>query len=189
MRGEDHHAKISIDVADSYSGVTRGISLRLPEVTPDGHVMTRNRALNVKIPKGVRPGQRIRLTGQGGPGMNNAKAGDLYLEIEFSAGGQYRIDDKDVYMSLPVAPWEAALGATVTVPIPSGNVDLKIPAGSGQGNRLRLKGKGLPAKEPGDFYVELKVVLPPADSEKAKALYEKMKDELPFDPRAESGRS
>jgi curved DNA-binding protein len=189
MRGEDHHAKISIDVADSYSGVTRGISLRLPEVTPDGHVMTRNRALNVKIPKGVRPGQRIRLTGQGGPGMNNAKAGDLYLEIEFSAGGQYRIDDKDVYMSLPVAPWEAALGATVTVPIPSGNVDLKIPAGSGQGNRLRLKGKGLPAKEPGDFYVELKVVLPPADSEKAKALYETMKNELPFDPRAESGRS
>ncbi len=189
MQGEDHHAKISIDVADSYSGITRGISLRLPEVTPDGHVMTRNRALNVKIPKGVRPGQRIRLAGQGGPGPGGGKSGDLYLEIEFNTGGQYRIDDRDVYMSLPVAPWEAALGANVTVPIPSGNVDLKIPAGSGQGNRLRLKGKGLPAKEPGDFYVELKVVLPPADSEKAKALYEKMKDELPFDPRAESGRS
>ncbi len=121
--------------------------------------------------------------------MNNAKAGDLYLEIEFNTGGQYRIDDRDVYMTLPVAPWEAALGATVTVPIPSGSVDLKIPAGSGQGNRLRLKGKGLPAKGPGDFYVELKVVLPPADSEKAKALYRKMQEELPFDPRADTGRS
>jgi curved DNA-binding protein len=92
-------------------------------------------------------------------------------------------------MSLPVAPWEAALGATVTVPIPSGSVDLKIPAGSSQGSRLRLKGKGLPTKTPGDFYVELKVVLPPADSDEAKALYKKMKEELAFDPRADSGRS
>jgi curved DNA-binding protein len=189
MQGEDHHAKISIDVPDSYSGVTRGISLRMPEVTPDGHVMTRDRTLNVKIPKGVQPGQRIRLSGQGGPGAGDGKSGDLYLEIEFNTGGQYRVEDNDVSITLPVAPWEAALGATVTVPIPSGSVDLKIPAGSGQGNRLRLKGKGLPTKTPGDFYVELKIVLPPADSDEAKALYEKMKDELPFDPRADSGRS
>jgi curved DNA-binding protein len=189
MQGEDHHAKISIDVPDSYSGVTRGISLRMPEVTPDGHVMTRDRTLNVKIPKGVQPGQRIRLSGQGGPGAGDGKSGDLYLEIEFNTGGQYRVEDNDVSITLPVAPWEAALGATVTVPIPSGSVDLKIPAGSGQGNRLRLKGKGLPTKTPGDFYVELKIVLPPADSDEAKALYEKMKDDLPFDPRADSGRS
>lgn len=189
MRGEDHHAKIAISVSESYSGVTRGISLRLPEVTPDGHVVTRDRMLNVKIPKGVRPGQRIRLTGQGGPGMGDGKSGDLYLEIEFNAGGPYRVENTDVAMTLPVAPWEAALGATVTIPIPSGSVDLKIPAGSVQGSRLRLKGKGLPAKEPGDFYVELKVVLPPADSEEAKAFYRNMKSELAFDPRAESGRS
>jgi curved DNA-binding protein len=189
IQGEDHHAKISISVEDSYAGVTRGISLRLPEVTPDGHVVARDRILNVKIPKGVRPGQRIRLGGQGGPGMGDGKSGDLYLEIEFNTGGRYRVENSDVSMTLPVVPWEAALGATVTVPIPSGSVDLKIPAGSGQGNRLRLKGKGLPTKSPGDFYVELKIVLPPADSDEAKALYEKMKDELPFDPRADSGRS
>lgn len=189
MQGEDHHAKISIDVTDSYSGVTRRISLRLPEVTGDGHVVTRERVLNVKIPKGVRPGQRIRLAGQGGPGLGDGKSGDLYLEIEFKSGGPYRAEDKDVYMILPVAPWEAALGATVTVPIPSGSIDLKIPAGSGQGSRLRLKGKGLPTKEPGDFYVELKIVLPPADSEQAKALYRQMESELPFDPRADSGSS
>jgi curved DNA-binding protein len=184
MQGEDHHAKISIDVPDSYTGITRGITLRLPEVTSDGHVVVRDRTLNVKIPKGIRHGQRIRLAGQGGPGMGEAKAGDLYLEIEFNTGGRYRVDDKDVYLSLPVAPWEAALGAKVTVPLPAGSVDLKIPAGSGQGSRLRLKGKGIPARTPGDFYVELKIVLPPADSEKAKAFYRKMKSELPFDPRA-----
>jgi curved DNA-binding protein len=189
MRGEDHHAKILIDVTDSYTGITRGISLRLPEVTPDGHVVTRDRMLNVKIPKGVRPGQRIRLAGQGGPGPGGGKSGDLYLEIEFNTGGRYRVENADVFVSLPVAPWEAALGATVTVPIPSGSVDLKIPAGSGQGSRLRLKGKGLPTREPGNFYVELKVVLPPADSEEAKALYRKMESELAFDPRAGAGRS
>ncbi len=187
MQGEDHHAKISIGVADSYTGVTRGISLRLPEVTSDGHVVTRDRVLNVKIPKGVRPGQRIRLAGQGGPGIGDGKAGDLYLEINFGTGGRYRVDDKDVTIKLPVAPWEAALGTTITVPIPSGNVALKIPAGSAQGSRLRLKGKGLPAKTPGNFYVELEVVLPPADSDEAKAFYRKMQAELPFDPRAGSG--
>lgn len=187
VQGEDHHAKISINVADSYTSVTRGITLRLPEVTGDGHVVTRDRVLHVKIPKGVRPGQRIRLAGQGGPGMGDGKAGDLYLEINFSAGGRYRVDDTDVTTSLPVAPWEAALGTTITVPIPSGNVALKIPAGSAQGSRLRLKGKGLPAKTPGNFYVELEVVLPPADSDEAKAFYRKMQAELPFDPRAGPG--
>jgi curved DNA-binding protein len=96
MRGEDHHAKIAIDVPDSYSGVTRGISLRMPEVTPDGHVVTRDRTLNVKIPKGVRPGQRIRLTGQGAPGMGDGKMGDLYLEIEFNTAGRYRVDENDI---------------------------------------------------------------------------------------------
>ena len=184
MRGEDHHAKISIDVLDSYAGTTRGITLRLPEVTSDGHVAMRERALNVKIPKGVKSGQRIRLAGQGGIGMGDGKSGDLYLEIEINASGRYRVDDKDVYLSLPVTPWEAALGATIAVPIPSGAVNLKIPAGSGQGSQLRLKGKGLPARTPGDFYVELKVVLPPADSDEAKAFYRKMESELPFDPRA-----
>lgn len=184
MRGEDHHAKILIDVPDSYTGTTRGITLRLPEMTSDGHVAMRDRALNVKIPKGVKSGQRIRLAGQGGIGMGDAESGDLYLEIEINPSGRYRVDDKDVYLSLPVAPWEAALGATIAVPIPSGAVNLKIPAGSGQGRQLRLKGKGLPAKTPGDFYVELEVVLPPADSAEAKAFYRKMEAELPFDPRA-----
>jgi len=158
--------------------------LHAPELTDDGRVITRDRTLNVKIPKGIRDGQQIRLAGQGGPGIGNGKTGDLFLEVELRPGDRYRVDNTDVYLNLPVAPWEAALGATVTVPLLSGNVNLKIPSGSNQGSKLRLKGKGIPAKQPGDLYVVLDVTLPPADSDEAKALYEKMSKEMAFDPRA-----
>ncbi|MFW2404826.1 MAG: DnaJ C-terminal domain-containing protein [Gammaproteobacteria bacterium] len=184
MHGEDRHARVSIDLRDSYTGATRSISLHAPEMTDDGHVVTRERTLNVKIPKGVRDGQKIRLSGQGGPGIGEGKAGDLFLEVELHAPRRYRIDGADVYFDLPVAPWEAALGATIKVAIPSGDVDLKIPAGSNQGSKLRLKGKGIPSKQPGDLYVVLDVRLPPADTDNARALYEKMSNEMAFDPRA-----
>jgi len=184
MHGEDRHARVSIDLRDSYTGATRSISVHAPELTDDGHVVTKERTLNVKIPKGICDEQKIRLSGQGGPGIGEGKAGDLFLEVELHAPQRYRIDGADVYVDLPVAPWEAALGATVKVPIPSGDVDLKIPPGSNQGSKLRLKGKGIPAKEPGDVYVVLDVRLPPADTEDARALYEKMSNELAFDPRA-----
>ncbi len=185
MHGDDRHARISIDLRDSYTGATRSITLHAPELTDDGHVVTRDRTLNVKIPKGIRDGQTIRLAGQGGPGIGDGKAGDLFLEVEFRPDNRYCVDGKHTYLDLPVAPWEAALGATVTVPLPSGNVDLKIPAGSNQGSKLRLKGKGIPAKQPGDLYVVLNVMLPPAHSDEAKALYEKMSEEMPFDPRSD----
>ncbi len=185
MRGEDSHARISIDLRDSYTGASRAITLRVPELTDDGHVAIRNRTLNVRIPKGIRDGQKIRLAGQGGPGMGEGQTGDLYLEIEFAADPVYRVDGTDVYLDLPVAPWEAALGAKVTVPIPSGDVDLKIPPGSNQGTKLRLKGKGIPAKQAGNLYVLLNVTLPSADSKEAKSLYEQMEKEMSFDPRAD----
>jgi curved DNA-binding protein len=185
MRGEDRHARITIDFRDSYTGAQRPITLHAPEVTADGHVVAKEKTLNVKIPKGIQAGQKIRLAGQGGPGAGGGEAGDLFLEIEFSPAQRYRVDGADVYLTLPVTPWEAALGATVTVPIPSGNVDLKIPANSRQSSKLRLKGKGLPGKEPGNLYVLIDVQQPPADSDAAKELYKKMAEELPFDPRAE----
>jgi curved DNA-binding protein len=184
MHGEDRRARISVDLRDSYTGATRSITLHAPELTEDGRVVTRDRTLHVKIPKGIRDGQQIRLAGQGGPGIGKGKTGDLFLEVELRPGNRYRVDDIDVYLNLPVAPWEAALGATVTVPLLSGNVDLKIPAGSNQGSKLRLKGKGIPAKQPGNLYVVLDVTLPPADNDEAKALYEKMSKEMAFDPRA-----
>lgn len=181
-QSQDSHAHVTIDLSDSYNGATRQISLGVPEVTADGHVTTRKRTLNVKIPKGIKSGQTIRLAGQGA--SHGGRAGDLHLEIEIRQESRFRIDGSDVYMNLPVAPWEAALGARITVPVPSGDIDLKVPANSNQGKKLRLKGKGIPGKQPGDFYVVLDVVLPPADSDGAKALYEKMSEEMAFDPRA-----
>jgi curved DNA-binding protein len=181
-QSQDSHAHITIDLSDSYNGAARIISLSVPEVTADGHVTTRERTLNVKIPKGIKSGQTIRLAGQGA--SRGGHAGDLHLEVEVRPDDRFRINGSDVYMDLPVTPWEAALGAQVTVPLPSGDIELKVPANSNQGRKLRLKGKGIPCKQPGDFFVVLDVVLPPADSEEAKALYEKMSKEMAFDPRA-----
>jgi curved DNA-binding protein len=189
MRGEDHHARVLIDLEDSFSGATRSISLRVPELTEDGHVVTRDRTLSVRIPKGIRPGQQIRLAGQGGAGLGGAEAGDLYLEVEIREHPLYRVDSADIYLDLPVTPWEAALGASVKVPTPSGSIDLKIPANSRQGSKLRLKGRGLPGKQPGDMYVVLQLTLPPADSDAARALYRQMQEQLGFNPRATLGVS
>ena len=157
MQGEDHHAKVLIDVEDSYRGAERTISLRAPVESPDGRVAMRERTLDVHIPKGIRPGQHLRLAGQGGAGIGGGSAGDLYLEIEFKPHPLFRVDGADVYVDLPLAPWEAALGATVDVPTPEGTVQLTIPAGSQAGRKLRLKGRGLPGKNPGDLYAVLAV--------------------------------
>ncbi|MCK5382700.1 MAG: DnaJ domain-containing protein [Gammaproteobacteria bacterium] len=186
-RGQDRHAKILVDLGDSFSGATRAINLQVPELTPDGHVTTRTRTLNIKIPKGIREGQKIRLTGQGDPGAGKAGAGDLYLEIDFKPHPLYRAEAHDLYLDLPVAPWEAVLGATVKVPTPEGVVELKVPAGSAQGKKMRLKGRGIPAKQPGDLYVVLQIALPEADTAAAKKLYQQMQDELNFNPRRRMG--
>ncbi|MEO8333165.1 MAG: DnaJ C-terminal domain-containing protein [Gallionella sp.] len=184
-KGEDHHAKVLIDLEDSYAGATRTITLRVPAVDAQGHVVTKDRVLNVAIPKGIRAGQHIRLSGQGSAG--EGKAGDLYLEIEFRPHPLYRIDGRDLYLDLPVTPWEAALGATVKVPTPGGIIELKIPEGSSSGRKLRLKGRGITGDPPGDCYVILTIALPPADTETAKDLYRKMAQELKFNPRAGMG--
>ena len=184
MQGEDHHARILIELEDSFKGASRSISLQMPEVTPEGHVTTRSRTLKVRIPKGIRQGQQIRLGGQGATGMGSGKAGDLYLEVEFKPHRFYRIEGADIYLDLPLAPWEAALGASVKAPTPGGNIDLKIPANSQAGKKLRLKGRGIPAKTPGDLYLVLQIALPPADNEKARDIYRRMQEETDFDPRA-----
>ena len=186
-QGQDHHAKVFIDLEDSYQGSNRSITLRVPEVDPQGHVMTKNRTLNVRIPRGVRQGQKIRLAGQGSVAMNNGKPGDLYLEIEFNAHSLYKVEGSDVYLELPIAPWEAILGARIKAPTPEGHIDLTIPPGSASGRKLRLKGRGIPGKTPGDLYVVLRIALPPADTDQARALYQKMAQELAFNPREKLG--
>lgn len=182
-RGEDHHAKVVLDLADAFTGATRQVTLRAPEVDPQGHVVLKTRTLNVKIPKGVREGQVIRLAGQGAPGPGGAPAGDLLLEIRFRPDSRLRVVGRDLYLSLPVAPWEAALGAVVAVELPGATVKVRIPEGAQSGKQLRVRGKGIPGEPPGDLLLDLRVVLPPADTPQARALYESMARELAFDPR------
>lgn len=186
-QGEDHHAKVLIDLEDAYRGAARSISLRTPELDGTGHVTTKQRTLNVTIPKGVKQGQRIRLSGQGSPGLGKGRAGDLYLEIEFRAHKLFRVEGRDVYLELPVTPWEAALGATVKAPTPSGPVDLKIPEGTTGRRKLRLQKRGIPGQPPGDLYVELMITLPAADSDAARRLYQEMQRKLSYDPRSKLG--
>jgi len=186
-RGEDHHARILIDLEDAFQGATRTITLHAPQLDGQGHVRTRERTLNVRIPRGIRQGQHIRLAGQGTPGFGGGVAGDLYLDVEFKPHHLYRVDGRDLYLDLPLAPWEAALGDRVKVPTPEGIVDLTIPAASTAGRKLRLKGRGIPGKPAGDLYVVLQIALPPADSESARQLYRTMQQELAFNPRSGLG--
>jgi curved DNA-binding protein len=183
-RGEDHHARILIDLEDAIEGRTRPITLQVPEVDDRGHVRTRARTLNVRIPKGMTAGQKIRLKGQGDPGLGDGPAGDLYLEIDFKPHPRYRVDGHDLLADLPIAPWEAALGAKVKVDTPAGTVELTIPENSRSGQKLRLKGRGLAGKTPGDLLMVLQIVVPPANSDKARALYREMAEVTDFDPRA-----
>jgi len=148
-----------------------------------GRVRLNTRTLNVKIPRGVKEGQIIRLAGQGAPAAGAATAGDLLLEVHFKPHPRLRPDGRDLHLKLPVAPWEAALGAIIAVDLPSGSVKVRIPEGAQSGRQLRVRGKGIPGEPPGDLLLDIQVVLPPADSPKARQLYETMARELAFDPR------
>jgi len=187
MRGEDHHAKIMLDLEDTYHGATRSLALRMPKLDDQGHTAFSERTLNVRIPKGVHAGQIIRLAGQGSPGHAGEAAGDLFLEVHFKPHSRYRIENKDVYAVLPVAPWEAALGATVKIPVPDGLVEVRVPENSQSGRKLRLKGRGIPATSPGDLYLVLEVMLPPVTTPKQREFYQTMAQELAFNPRQHLG--
>ena len=184
FKGQDHHAKILIDLADAYNGAKRTIALHMPTQDANGHVTTQERKLDVSIPKGIKAGQNLRLAGQGGPGMGAGGAGDLYLEIDFHPNPIYRVDGKDIYLDLPLAPWEAALGTTVNIPTPAGTtLELKIPAGTATGRKMRLKGKGIPSKEAGDLYVVPNIVLPNAETDAQKEAYQQFEKAFEFKPR------
>jgi len=185
-RGGDHHAKVLLDLDDAFRGATRQITLRVPRLDDRGHIVVDTRTLNVQIPKGVREGQMIRLAGQGAPGMGEGKPGDLLLEVHFRPHSRFRVDGRDLYMTLRVAPWEAALGAVIPVSLPDGGeIKMRIPEGAQSGRRLRVRGKGIPSDPPGDLLLDIQVVVPPASSARARELYETMARDLAFDPRAE----
>jgi len=176
-RGQDVQASVQIDLQTAFDGGRTRLSMR----DPTGG----ERVLEVKIPAGIQPGQVIRLSGQGQPGIAGGPKGDLLLEIGIRADARFRLDGHNVVHVLPIAPWEAALGATVPVPTLAGAVDLRIPAGSQSGRKLRLKGRGMPGSHPGDQLVELSIRAPAADSEAQRAAYEALRTSFAdFDPRS-----
>lgn len=163
---EDTRARISISLEDSYNGANRAISL------------SNGRDLNVKIPKGITSGQTIRLAGQGSNG------GNLLLEIEFAAHPQFKVEGRDISCNVNLAPWEAALGTKLPVPTLGGTVELNLPAGTQGGKKMRLKGRGLPGTTPGDQFITLQIVTPPAVSDEDRKFYEDMNAHFKFDARA-----
>jgi len=187
--GRDHHARIDLDLEEAFGGGARTLELKRPELKPDGTLEVRSHSVRVTIPAGVTDGQLIRLAGQGEAPPGGGRAGDLYLEVHIRPHNLYQVEGRDVTLTLPVAPWEAALGATVTVPTLGGPVDMHVPSGAQSGQKMRLRGRGLPGQPAGDEYVQLKVVLPPASSPEARSLYEDMRAKLTaFDPRADLGK-
>lgn len=182
MAGQDYHGSIAITLEEAVQGTIKSVQVPLEDGSG-----SKTQTLKVKIPAGVKPGQQIRLTGQGAPGFNNGPRGDLYLTVEIMKHHLFDVSDNDIYLTLPITPWEAALGATVVVPTLSGKIDLKIPAGSQGGQKLRIKNRGLPGTTPGNQYVLLKISTPPAHSEEAKDLYKKMAEVMPFNPREHLG--
>lgn len=184
QRGQDQHTKIKLSIEEAYKGTERRLQLQEPEMEPaTGAIKLKTRTLNVKIPPGVVAGQQIRLSHQGGVGIGGGQRGDLFLEIELSDHPFYILKNRDVYLNLPVTPWEAALGAKISTPTLAGTVELTIPPGSQTGKKLRLKGRGFPGTPQGDQYVLLNVYIPEPKTEEQQQIYKKMAEEMNFNPR------
>lgn len=174
QRGQDIQTKLPISLEEAYKGGTQTVTL--PSL---------NKTLKVKIPAGISEGQQIRLTGQGQLGKHGAPAGDLFIQIQFIPHPYFRVDNKDIMLNLPITPWEAALGTTISIPTLGGKVEIKIPANSQSGKKFRLKGRGLGGKSPGDQYVILQMVTPSANSTQEKEFYTNMAKQFSFNPRTE----
>ncbi|MUT89538.1 DnaJ C-terminal domain-containing protein [Streptomyces sp. Z38] len=176
--GADQEAELPLTVEEAYRGGRRTVTLAGPTGQP--------RRYEVDVPPGVTDGQRIRLAGEGGRGSNDAPAGDLYLRVRIQPHPRFRLDGRDVYVQLPVTPWEAALGATVPVPTPAGGTaKVTVPAGSSSGRRLRLRGEGMPNPRgaDGNLYAELRIMVPPKLSDRERELFEELAATSSYDPR------
>jgi curved DNA-binding protein len=182
MAGQDYQGKINVSLEEAFHGTVKSIQIPVEK----GEEVTMQ-TLKVKIPAGVKSGQQIRLAGQGAAGYHGGPRGDVYITIQVEKHHLFDVLDNDIYLSLPVTPWEVALGSTITVPTLGGKIDLKVPPGSQGGQKLRLKHRGLPGKTPGDQYVVLKISTPPATTEEAKKLYQQMAETMPFNPRHHMG--
>jgi len=184
-RGEDQHASIQIDLDIAYHGSTQQITLQIPTYNVYGEPEVQRKTLEVKIPKGMKEGQQIRLNGQGQSGINGGENGDLYIEIQYKDTDQIRVEGADVYQTIDVSPWEAGLGQSIEVNTPAGQLKVNLPKNAKNGQQLRLKDKGIPNKTAGHLYLIINIVLPPAHSEQEQQAYQQFADAFTsFRPRA-----
>ncbi len=174
-KGQDQHAEIMVDLASVYNGDDYSIKLNVPVRQHNGSVDYDNKTLKIKIPKGITDGKQIRLTGQGAAGSGGGKNGDLFLKVKIRHADNIRIEGADVYQTVNIAPWEAALGEKINVTTPAGTLAVSIPKNSKSGSNLRLKGKGIPAKQAGDLYLTLNIVNPDIKTDAAIHAYEQLK--------------
>lgn len=183
--GADQEATLRITLEDAFHGATRSVTLQSQTVTPEGRISVQEKTYDVKIPPGILPGQRIRLSGQGSEGLGGGPPGDLYLKIEIEPHPVYRLSGRDITVDLPVTPWEAVLGAEVQIKTPSGPVTLKVPPGTQSGRKLRLRGRGMPNPrgEPGDLFAVVNIMVPTRLSKREKDLYEELQKASSFNPR------
>ncbi|MEE9902371.1 DnaJ C-terminal domain-containing protein [Acinetobacter haemolyticus] len=171
-RGEDQHASIQVDISIAYQGSTQQITLQIPTYNVYGEPEIQRKTLEVKIPKGMKEGQQIRLTGQGQSGINGGENGDLYIEIQYKDTDRIHVDCADVYQTIDVSPWEAGLGQSIEVNTPAGQLKVNLPKNAKNGQQLRLKDKGIPNKTAGHLYLIINIVLPPAHSEQEQQAYQ-----------------
>ncbi|OEY92662.1 DNA-binding protein [Acinetobacter proteolyticus] len=184
-RGEDQHASIQIDVDIAYHGATQQITLQIPTYNVYGEPEVQRKTLEVKIPKGMKEGQQIRLNGQGQSGVNGGENGDLYIEIQYKDTDRIRVEGADVYQTIDVSPWEAGLGQSIELNTPAGQLKVNLPKNAKNGQQLRLKDKGIPNKTAGHLYLIINIVLPPAHSEQEQQAYQQFADAFTaFKPRA-----
>jgi curved DNA-binding protein len=184
--GQDFEAAVRLTFEQAYAGTEIEFDMAVPEPDENGRLRRVPRKIKVRVPKGVTDGQKLRVPGKGGKGVNGGRDGDLYLDIQVEAHTLYRADGLDLYMDLPLAPWEAVLGASVELPTPSGRVALKVPSGTRAGQKLRLAGRGLsrPDGSAGHLYAIAQIVVPTVVDERQRALFGQLKDASTFNPRA-----
>ncbi|KAK0335061.1 hypothetical protein LTR94_014333 [Friedmanniomyces endolithicus] len=184
-KGEDQHARLEVDLEVGFHGTTQTITLQIPTLNAYGEAEIQRKTLEVKIPKGMKEGQQIRLSGQGQSGIQGGENGDLYIEIYYKDTETTRVEGVDVYHQLNISPWEAALGQSITAALPNGRtLQIQIPKNAKTGQQLRLKDQGIPAKTAGHLYLILNIVQPPAQSEQEQQAYQAFAEAFPhFKPR------
>ena len=187
VTGEDFEATTQITLEEAYSGTEVSLNLSVPTQDEQGQMRRETRTLQARIPKGATAGLRLRLRGQGSKGQNGGRDGDVYLNIALRPHALYRVNGYDLYIDLPLAPWEAALGADIVVPTLAGRVNLKVAALASSGQQLRLAKRGLPKSGggEGDLFAVIKIVMPVAFSERENAQFRELADASTFNPRSE----